>query len=219
MLAGCELGWYIVGSCPTGKNSGQGDKAFSSIRIGNPVSVRSLFLTTRTLITVWKTANIAYDHLFWWNRTAEERHYITNTIPFYRLSVYYWKLSVTCTISRVGKRDRKMEEWQATDLAKGIDPLWEFLLYVHEPYRFYLYNFFLFIFPIWKVGLRNIIGFRLYGPFFFFFFNKILLNIRLKELLLWTLSATYKRKVVNNRENERILIIRILIMGMCHKFL
>lgn len=172
-LAGCEfakLGWYIVGSCPTGKSSAQGDKAFSSIRIGNPVSVRSRFLTTRTLITVWKTANIAYDHLFWWNRTAEERHYITNTIPFYRLSVYYWKLSVTCTISRVGKRDRKMEEWQATDLAKGIDPSWEFLFYIHEPYRFYLYNFFLFIFLIWKVGLRNIVGFRLYGLYLFFFF-------------------------------------------------
>lgn len=73
------------------------DKAFSPIRIRDPVSVRSRFLTPRTLITVWKKKkNGKYrldERSFEWNRTAEETtlrhcHYF-----FFFFSFFFCRLS------------------------------------------------------------------------------------------------------------------------------
>lgn len=96
------------------------DKAFSPIRIRDPVSVRSRFLTPRTLITVWKKKkNGKYrldERSFEWNRTAEEtmlRHcryfFFFFLFSFVNFRVCYWKLNDTCTIPWMGKfRGRKM---------------------------------------------------------------------------------------------------------------
>lgn len=98
------------------KNSEQVDKAFSSIISGDS-GFRSVAIShTTDLDNRLKNDEHRLPPPFVPSETAlvEERHYVTSNVPFYRLSVYYWKLSVTCTISRAGKRGGKMKERQGT---------------------------------------------------------------------------------------------------------
>lgn len=113
------------------------DKAFSPIRIRDPVSVRSRFLTPRTLITVWKKKkNGKYrldERSFEWNRTAEEttlrhcRYFFF--FFFFLLSTFEFAIGNWTILAQFrGWGNSGAEKWQERwCTAKGIDHSWEFV--------------------------------------------------------------------------------------------
>lgn len=72
------------------------DKAFSPIRIRDPVSVRSRFLTPRTLITVWKKKKreISFRRAFVRVKPHGRRNYVTSLSLFlFFFSFFFCQLS------------------------------------------------------------------------------------------------------------------------------
>lgn len=113
------------------------DKAFSPIRIRDPVSVRSRFLTPRTLITVWKKKKreISFRRAFVRVKPHGRRNYVTSLslflffFFFFLLSTFEFAIGNWTILAQFrGWGNSGAEKWQERRCtAKGIDHSWEFV--------------------------------------------------------------------------------------------
>lgn len=107
------------------------DKAFSPIRIRDPVSVRSRFLTPRTLITVWKKRK--KREISFRVKPHGRRNYVTSLSflfsSFFLLSTFEFAIGNWTMLAQFrGWGNSGAEKWQERQgTAKGIDHSWEFV--------------------------------------------------------------------------------------------